>query len=126
MRSVHELVTAALRRLTVIGQGEEPAAAEMAQGVAIYDEKYAELAADDLVYWDNSDDPDAEEIPELVFGALTRIMAEELAPNVGQAIPSEQAENGAGPLSIGNKGMRMLRRHVARRPSNTPTKIHAY
>jgi len=126
MRSVHELVTAALRRLTVIGQGEEPAAAEMAQGVAIYDEKYAELAADDLVYWDNSDDPDAEEIPELVFGALTRIMAEELAPNVGQAIPSEQAENGAGPLSIGNKGMRMLRHHVARRSSNTPTKIHAY
>src|SRR5690349_7528432 len=103
MRSVHDLVTAAARKLTAVGQNEEPTSAEMAQGVALYEEKYAELEGEELVYWDFSGDPDEEEIPERVFGALTRIMAEELAPVVSQPIPSEQDENGAGPLSIGTK-----------------------
>ncbi len=122
MRSVHDLATAAMRRLTAIGQNEEPSAAERAQAVDLYNEKYAELAAEDLVYWDSSGDADEDEIPKAVFGALTRIMAEELAPNVGQAIPSEQDENGAA-LSIGTKGMRMLRRHMARRATGVPTRI---
>lgn len=127
MRSVHDLATAVMRRLAAIDQNSEPSAAERAQIVALYDDKYAELSADieDLVYWDNSGDADAEEIPEAVFGALTRIMAEEFAPTLGQPIPSEQTEDGV-PLSIGNKGMRMLRRHVARQASGVPTKIHSF
>lgn len=126
MRTVHELVTAAMRKLTAIDQNEEPSAAERTQGIALYDEKYAELDGEGLVYWDNSGDPEAAEIPERTFGALTRIMAEELAPNVGQAIPSEQDEDGTGPLSIGNKGMRMLRRIMARPASGVPTKINSF
>lgn len=126
MRSVHDLVTAAMRKLTAIDQNEEPSASERAQGVALYNEKYAELEGDELTYWDNSGDPDEQEIPERVFGPLTRILAEELAPNVGQPIPSEQDENGEGPLSIGNKGMRQLRRIMARPASGVPTKIHSF
>jgi hypothetical protein len=127
MRSVHDLATAVMRRLAAIDQNEQPSAAERAQLVALYDDKYAELSSDgeDLVYWENSGDTDAEEIPNEVFGALTRIMAEEFAPTIGQAIPSEQEESGA-PLSIGVKGMRMLRRHVARQASGVPTKIHSF
>lgn len=126
MRTVHELATAAIRRrLTAIGQNEEPSAAERAEALEAYDEKYAELAAEELVYWENSGDADAEEIPEAVFGALSRILAEELAGFVGQAIPSEQDENGAA-LSIGTKGMRMLRRHMARRASGVPTQINPF
>jgi hypothetical protein len=123
MRTVHQLVTAAIRKLASIDQNEEPSAAERAQGVSLYNEKYAELDHDELVYWENSDDPEEEEIPELVFGALTRIMAEEMAPVMGEPIPSEQGEDGSGPLSIGTKGMRMLRRIMARRPSDVPTRI---
>ena len=123
MRTVHQLITAAVRRLASIDENEEPSAAQRAKGVDLYDEKYAELDGEELVYWDNSGDPEEEEIPERVFGALTRIMAEEMAPVMGEPIPSEQDENGAGPISIGNKGMRMLRRIMARQASNVPTKI---
>jgi hypothetical protein len=123
MRTVHQLITAAVRKLASIDENEEPSAAQRAKGVDLYDEKYAELDGEELVYWDNSGDPEAEEIPVRVFGALTRIMAEEMAPVMGEPIPSEQDENGAGPLSIGTKGMRMLRRIMAREASGVPTRI---
>lgn len=126
MRTVHQLATAAMRRLAATDQNEEPSAAERAIAVDLYGEKYAELADDELVYWDNSGDPEAAEIPALVFGALSRILAEELAPHVGVPIPSEQGENGEGPLSIGTKGMRMLRRRIGRRASGAPTEINAF
>lgn len=126
MRTVHQLATAAIkRRLAAIDINEEPSAAERSEAISIYDEKYAELEGEELVFWENSGDPDTEEIPERVFGALTRIMAEELASAIGQAIPSEQDEDGS-PLSIGTKGMRMLRRIMARPASGVPTMIDPF
>jgi hypothetical protein len=126
MRTAHQLATAVMRRLGAIDQNSEPTAAERAQIIALYHDKYAELKNDELVFWENSEDDDEAEIPKEVFGALTRIMVEEFASTVGEPIPSEQLENGMGPVSIGVKGMHMLRRIVARRPSGVPTKAEYF
>ena len=51
---------------------------------------------------------------------MTRIIAEEFAPSIGMDIPTEQDETGNA-VSIGNHGLMMLKRHMAREPSGVPT-----
>ena len=120
-----ELATAVLRRLAAIDQyNNAPSAAEQNQIGGLYDDKLAELAAMDLVYWSNSGMTVAE-IPGAVFGALIRIMCEEFANTTGRDIPTEQDEDGT-PLSIGNKGLRMLRRQMSRPQSDLPTPMQYF
>lgn len=119
-----DLVTAAMRRLSAIDQNAQPSAPEMAQFSSVYDDKLAELTALDLVYWSNSGSAIAE-IPAAAFQALVRIMAEEIAPALGEQIPTEQDEDGT-PLSIGNKGLRMLRRQMSKYSSDLSIPIHYF
>src|SRR5262249_49066980 len=123
-RTKQELATAVMRRLAAIDQNSGPSSTEMTQIGQLYDDKYAELVALDLVYWPNTGNAVAE-IPNAAFQALARIIGEEVAPNIGEAVPQEQDEDGAV-LSIGNKGLRMLRRQMAQRSSGVPTIIYAY
>lgn len=106
--TVATLATDALLRLGAIDERESASAQEQARVVTLYDLKIAELEIDDRVYWTSAS------IPPLVFGALSRIIAEELAPSLGMAVPSESDDTSNEKVSIGTKGQRMLARALAR------------
>ena len=114
-KTSQDLATAVMRRLGMLDMNKEPTAAELAHIQDLYTDKLEELTGDDKVYWA------AEEIPRAAFGAITRILAEEFCVSMGKDIPTEQDENGT-PVSIGNRGLRMLRRHMATVGSGLPTK----
>ena len=106
--TVPQLATDALLRFGAIDERESASAQEQARVQTLYDLKIAELEIDDRVYWTSS------AIPALVFGALSRIIAEELAPALGFPIPSETDDTSGQTVSIGTKGRRMLARALAR------------
>lgn len=110
-----ELATAVMRKLGMIDMTKEPTALEQAGILEIYYDKLEELSAEELVYWPTA------EIPRAAFGAMTRIVAAEFATVLGQEIPTEQSESGVV-VSLGNNGMRMLRRLMARDAAGLPTK----
>lgn len=113
-KNVAELATDVLGvRLGVIDINKGPTAAQRARVQALYDQKYAELSQADRTYWP------AAEIPDLVFGALSRIIAEEMCPGFGMPVPTEPDDSGQ-PVSIGTKGRRMLQRLLARDPTGLP------
>lgn len=101
-------------RLGAIDVNEEPSAAELTKITRLYEQKYAELNRHDRVYWLSAD------IPDLVCGALSRIIAEEIAPGLGLPVPSEPDETGEV-ISIGTKGHRMLKRFLASEPTGLRT-----
>lgn len=113
-RTTQELAEAVMRRLGAIDINKQPSAAERAWIEQLYEEKLAELIPADRVYWPSG------EIPLGVFGAMSRILAEDVAPSIGMDIPTEQDEGGSV-VSIGEKGLRMLKRHMATAPSGLPT-----
>lgn len=105
--SVAELATDVLAiRLGAIDVNESPSAGELAKITRLYNQKYAEMNHGDRVYWVSS------AIPDLVVGALSRIIAEEIAPGMGLPVPTEADETG-DVVSIGTKGHRMLKRFLA-------------
>lgn len=106
-------------RLGAIDINEAPSAAEVAKITRLYAQKYAELSRDDRVYWQS------DEIPDLVCGALSRIIAEEIAPGLGLPIPTEADEDGSV-VSIGTKGHRMLRRFLAREATGLRVKAEYF
>ena len=101
-------------RLGAIDVNESPSAGEVAKITRLYNQKYAELNRFDRVYWLS------DEIPDLVCGALSRIIAEEIAPGLGMPVPTEADETGEV-MSIGTKGHRMLRRFLASEPTGLRT-----
>lgn len=112
--NVSELATDVLGvRLGVIDINKSPTAAQQARVQSLYDQKYAELSQMDKVYWVST------AIPDLVFGALSRIIAEEMCPGLGMAVPTEPDDDGR-PVSIGTKGRRMLHRLIARDATRLP------
>lgn len=114
-RTVAELAVDVLGvRLGQIDINKQPTSAQRARVSSLYDQKYAEMNRLDRVYWPSA------EIPELVFGALSRIIAEEMCPGFGMPIPSEFDDDGQQ-VSIGTKGRRMLQRFFAKDPSGVPT-----
>ena len=94
-RTVAELATDALLRLGAIDINEAATAAEQARVSQLYDDKFEELGFADQVYWSSS------AIPLLVFGAISRIIAEELAPGLGMQIPSESDDTSGQQVSLG-------------------------
>ena len=113
--TVPQLATDALLRFGAIDERESASAQEQARVQTLYDLKIAELEIDDRVYWTSS------AIPALVFGALSRIIAEELAPALGMPIPTETDDTSGQQVSIGTRGRRMLARALARPPSGQRT-----
>lgn len=118
-KSPEELATAVMRKLGMIDMNKQPTASEQSGIIDIYYDKFEELSLENLVYWPVS------EIPRAVFGAIVRIVGEEFATVLGSDIPTEQSESGEA-VSIGNKGMRMLRRHMAREATGLPAKANYF
>lgn len=118
-KTTAQLATAVMRKLGVIDVNKQPSAAEQSMIIDLYGDKYAELKAKDMVYWSQAS------IPQEVFGAMVRIVAEEFAPALGKDVPTEQDEDGKV-VSIGNRGMKMLRRHVARDATGLPAKAQYF
>jgi len=113
-KSVAELTADVLGvRLGVIDINKSPTAAQRARVQSLYDQKYAELSRFDRVYWPSA------EIPDLVFGALSRIIAEEMCAGFGIQVPMEPDETGQ-PVSIGTKGRFMLNRILATEATGLP------
>jgi hypothetical protein len=101
-------------RLGLVDINKSPTAAQRAMVEALYEQKFAELSIQDKTYWP------ASEIPELVFGALSRILAEEICIGRRLPIPTEPDDDGQ-PLTIGAKGWRLFHRVIARERTGLPT-----
>ncbi len=119
-RSKSDLSTDALRKLGVLDSLHSPSAEDAALVEARYDDKLEELRDKGLVYWPNTSRA-TDEIPNVVFGAMVNIMCEEVAPAFGSPVPTVTDDSGR-PVSCGTKGMRDLRRHLAKGPSGEPTR----
>ncbi len=102
-------------RLGVIDINKSPTAAQRARVQSLYDQKYAEMSRFDRTYWP------ADEIPDLVFGALSRIIAEEMCVGLGMPVPAEPDETGQT-VSIGTKGRFMLNRILATEATGLPVR----
>ena len=113
-KTVAELANDVLgTRLGVIDINKSPTAAQRARVQSLYDQVYAEMAQMDRVYWS------ADEIPDLVFGALSRIIAEQMCPGLGMQVPIEPDDTGQT-VSIGTKGRFMLNRFLGRESTGLP------
>jgi hypothetical protein len=113
--SIAELAADVLgTRLGIVDINKSPTSAQRARVERLYDQKFAEMSSQDRVYWPH------DEIPDLIAGALSRIIAEEMCPGLGMPVPAEADEDGQV-VSIGTKGTRMLQRLLARDPTGAPT-----
>lgn len=110
-----DLVTMALRKLNVVDATESPSAEDDAFADSVYETKRAELIDKGLCYWA------ANSIPDVVFLAMVNILAGELATAFGITVPTEMDDNGQA-VAINVRGLRDLRRHMAKREADEPTK----
>jgi len=114
-RSKSDLATEVLILLGLLGAGETIASDDDTFIQAAYDDKYEELKIAERVYWSKAS------IPNAVFRAVARIVAEDVAPAYGvQAQP--EFDEGGRQVSMGTKGLFDLKRTMAREASNVPTK----
>lgn len=112
--TIQDLAKRTLQNLRVLDAQEDVAAEDFALINDAYAQKYEELFFRELAYWP------VDEIDGKIFTALARIMAEEVAVPFGQTVPIEFGEGGEQ-ISMGTKGLRDLRRIVAREKSGLPT-----
>lgn len=122
-RSKSDLATDVLRKLGVLDALHSASAEDAAHVEARYDDKLEELRDQGLVYWSHTSRT-SEDIPNAIFGALVNIMAEDQAAYYGVEIPA--VSDNARPVSCGTKGLRDLRRHMAKGPSGSPTRTVYY
>lgn len=113
------LVEDALRKLGVLDALHTASAVDSALAEARYDDRLAELKDKGLAYWPNTG-RDVSEIPNVVFGPMVNILSEDLAAYYGTTPPTVTDDSGRA-VSCGTKGMRDLRRHMAKGPSGEPT-----
>ncbi len=106
-------------RLGVVDIMKSPTAQQRARVERLYAQKYAELQQQDKVYWPS------DEIPDLVMGALSRIIAEEMCSGLGIPVPTEMDESGQ-PVSIGTKGRFLLNRLLAQEATGLPTRAEYF
>lgn len=105
--SKQDLATEAMRLLGLLEAQEVASTEDAAHIVRAYDNKFAEWQLRELAYWD------AASIPPEVFQHVARMIADEVATAFGTAAPMEIDENG-DQVSMGVKGLRGLRRIIAR------------
>lgn len=114
-KTTAQLATAVMRKLGLIDTNKEPSAGQQASIIDLYEDWVESVRPMDMIYWETA------AIPRAVFAAVTRIIAEEFCNSMGRDIPTEQDENGQA-VSIGNRGLMMLKRHLAREQSGVPTR----
>lgn len=123
-RTRQDLSTDVLRKLGILSALETASAEDSSLVEARYTDKIEELRDKGIVYWPNTTRT-TEEIPSAVFGALVNLMCEDVASHFGAQIPTLTDDNGQQ-VSCGTKGMRDLRRHMAKGPSGEPTEATFY
>jgi hypothetical protein len=106
-----ELATQVLKDLGVIGAGQSPEAADVADVVSAYRIKYAELGGSGLEYtfWS------MEAIPETIFFILRDLVTLEVRGSFGQPISASEKEIEDAKI------MKRLRRHVGLPATGVPT-----
>lgn len=120
-----ELAKEVLRQLGVLDALATASAEDSAYVEDAYDHKLSELRDMGLAYWPSTGRA-VEEIPDAVFGALTDILTEDCAATFGKQLgPATDIYSGRQ-VSVGTKGMRSLRRHMAKGPSGEPTRATFY
>ena len=124
-RTKADLATAALRKLRVISAQETPRAADSEIVENAYADRLEVWREDGLVYWPNTTRTTAE-IPAVVFDALANILAEQMAGEFGKEIPTLTDPHNGRQMSCGTKGMRELKRHLAKGPSGEPARATYY
>lgn len=124
MRTRRQLIEAALRTLRVIAAGETIDSDDFADVTEAYQGLHANLRDRGIAYWPNTG-ADVEEIPEPVFRGLSMVLAVECADAYGKKPPLAFDDDGRQ-TGADVVGMRMLRRHVAKRPSGEPTPFSSY
>lgn len=101
--TVEDLARRSMELLGALEAQEEPSAEDRAIFARTYANKYAELTARDLTYWE------LEEIPEEAFEAVCMVMADMNCSAYGKATPITVDENGQQ-VSFKVAGYRDLRR----------------
>ncbi len=112
-RTIEDLATEAMRLLGLLEAQEEASAEDRAHLERVYRDKFEEWQFRELAWW-----PVAE-IPSMAFQHVARMIAEEIAVSYGRSPPQEQDENG-DVVSMGVKGLRGLRRLIAREKTGYP------
>lgn len=123
-RSKAALATDVMRKLGILAAVDSPSAEDSSLVEGRYDDKLDELRDKGLCYWSHTTRT-SEDIPAAVFGALVNIMCEDVAAHFGAQVPTVTDDNGQ-PVSSGTKGLRDLRRHLAKGPSGSPTATTYY
>lgn len=112
-KTPQDLATRALHILRKLDAQEDAASEDAADIVSVYEDMHAKLTFREVVWW-----PVAE-IPDMAFQDITKIVAQEIAPEFGAQVPTEMDENG-DVISIGVAGMRGLRRLIAKDRTGMP------
>ena len=118
--TVQDLATETLRFLGKLEAQEEAAAEDYAHIARVYRGKLAEWQMEDvgLAYWIE------EEIPDEAFHYVYRLIAQDVASAYGTVPPTEMDDNGQM-ITCGLKGLRGLKRIMARAPSGLPVTTFA-
>lgn len=122
-RTTTDLATEVMRLRNWIAQHETPDSSDDAQIKRIYLDwhAYAQQQERDVVYWGASDD-----IPDAAFLAIVRIIADLCGPSFKDPAPQEIDVETGLPVSMGNKGWKMLRRLTSRGTSGLPAKTQYF
>lgn len=124
-KTKNQLVERAMLRLGVLDAGESPSSVDLTYVGAEYDTALEQLRDIGLAYWPNTNGTTAD-IPDVVFGALVSIMLGRIAGAFGQEEPGETDLMTGEVLPAGTVGMRLLRRHMAKRTSNEATQTNYF
>ncbi len=104
-RTRNDLVTAVMRKLRLVHADETPSASDYDYIGQEYDDKLEEWRDDGLIYWSSTDD-----IPNVVFPVITKLLANEVSPAYGRATIAEAV--------LAEEVLKKeLRRHMAKPPS---------
>jgi hypothetical protein len=114
-RTKSDLAEEVMRLLGLLDANESPSTEDSSLIENAYDDKWEELRLHERIYWKK------DEIPNEVFRAMARIVAEDVAPSFGVQTQPEFGEGGQQ-VSMGTKGLFDLKRVMAREASGVPTK----
>ena len=118
-RTESQLATSVMQQLNLISADEAPTASDAAYVKGAYEDAYASWQDKGWAYWP------VNAIPVLVYRAVTFAVCGEIASGFGIQEPMVSGDDGR-PILIGAKGIKDMRRHIARRTSGEPTQYVDY
>lgn len=107
--TIDELVTAVLRKMTVIDATETPDADDVTFVTEAYNKKFYQMQDQDLAYWTRT------AIPNTIFSAVRDLIVNEVREAYGDGMSAAEKESEELIL------LRPIRRHVNRKPSGNET-----